>query len=342
VSLRYQPWRVDCRRCGVRVERVPWGAGKSRFTYAFEELVAYLAQSTDRTKVSRLLGISWRAVGSIVERVVARKRDPKLLVGLRRIGVDEFSYRKRHRYLTIVVDHDRRCVVWAAEGRSSEILGQFFALLSKAQRRQIRYVTMDMAAGYIEAVKAHLPKAQIVFDRFHVQQLASNAVDEIRRSVVRELRGTEQARKVKNLRFTLLKGDWRLDAEDRRRLAGLQQANKPLFRAYLLKELLTEALECRQPDEAEEMLRSWLSWAARSRLEPFRRVARTVRKHLSGILAYVRTRLTNGLVEGLNLRVRLIARRAFGFHSAKALISMLFLSCSGIELDPPLPASVSS
>jgi transposase len=340
VWLRYQPWRVECRRCGVRVERVPWGDG--RFTSDFEELAAYLAQSTDRTRVSRLLGISWRAVGSIIQRVVERKRDPKLLAGLHRIGVDEFSYRKRHRYLTIVVDHDRRRVVWAAEGRSSETLGQFFALLTKAQRRQIRYVTMDMAAGYIEAVRAHLPKAEIVFDRFHVQQLASNAVDEVRRQVVRELRGTAQAKKVKNLRFTLLKGDWRLEPEDRRRLASLQKTNKPLFRAYLLKELLAEALECPQPDEAEEMLRSWLSWAARSRLEPFRRLARTVRKHLDGILAYVRTRLTNGLVEGLNLRLRMIARRAFGFHSAEALIAMLFLTCSGIELEPPLPISANS
>ena len=105
--LRYAPWRVSCRRCrGVKVEQVPWASGSSVFTSGFEELAAYLAQVTDRTAVSRLLGISWVTVGSIVERVVARRLDGARFAKLRRIGVDEFSYRKRHRYLTIVVDHD--------------------------------------------------------------------------------------------------------------------------------------------------------------------------------------------------------------------------------------------
>ena len=118
--LRYAPWRVSCRRCrGVKVEQVPWASGSSVFTSGFEELAAYLAQVTDRTAVSRLLGISWVTVGSIVERVVARRLDGARFAKLRRIGVDEFSYRKRHRYLTIVVDHDERRVVWAGRGRSA-------------------------------------------------------------------------------------------------------------------------------------------------------------------------------------------------------------------------------
>ena len=122
--LRYAPWRVSCRRCSaVKVEQVPWASGSSVFTSGFEELAAYLAQVTDRTAVSRLLGISWVTVGSIVERVVARRLDGARFAKLRRIGVDEFSYRKRHRYLTIVVDHDERRVVWAGRGRSAETLG---------------------------------------------------------------------------------------------------------------------------------------------------------------------------------------------------------------------------
>ena len=123
--LRYAPWRVSCRRCrGVKVEQVPWASGSSVFTSGFEELAAYLAQVTDRTAVSRLLGISWVTVGSIVERVVARRLDGARFAKLRRIGIDEFSYRKRHRYLTIVVDHDERRVVWAGRGRSAETLGE--------------------------------------------------------------------------------------------------------------------------------------------------------------------------------------------------------------------------
>ncbi len=167
MHLRYEPWRVSCRRCGVRVEKVSWASHRSRFTYDFEEMSAYLAQITDRTQVSRLMGISWETVGSIIERVIARRLDPDRLSGLRRIGVDEFSYRKRHRYLTLVVDHDRRRVVWAGIGRSAKTLGRFFDLLGEEGCRRIELATIDMAGGYIKAMGERLPDAQIVFDRFH-------------------------------------------------------------------------------------------------------------------------------------------------------------------------------
>ena len=153
VWLQYAPWRVSCRQCGVRVERVPWAAGSSVFSAPFEELAAYLAQVTDRTTVSRALGISWQAVGSIVERVVSRRLDPERLAGLRRIGVDEFSYRKRHHYLTVVVDHDKRRVVWAGKGRSAETLEKFFDLLGPSGCEQIVLVTADLAASWQKALE---------------------------------------------------------------------------------------------------------------------------------------------------------------------------------------------
>ena len=206
VHLLYEPWRVRCRACGVRVEQVPWASRASRFSYAFEELAAYLSQITDRTQVQRLLAISWQSVGSIAQRVVARRLDPHRLSGLRRIGIDEFSYRKRHHYLTVVVDHDRRRVVWTGEGRSSEALAPFFELLGEEGCRAIETVTIDLCAAYIKAVREALPEAEIVFDRFHVQRLASDAVDEVRRDIVRELATEpEQAKAVKGTRFVLLK-----------------------------------------------------------------------------------------------------------------------------------------
>ena len=171
--LRYAPWRVSCRRCrGVKVEQVPWASGSSVFTSGFEELAAYLAQVTDRTAVSRLLGISWVTVGSIVERVVARRLDGARFAKLRRIGVDEFSYRKRHRYLTIVVDHDERRVVWAGRGRSAETLGAFFEQLGPGGCARIELVTADLASSWQKALRAWVPHARVVFDRFHVERLA--------------------------------------------------------------------------------------------------------------------------------------------------------------------------
>jgi transposase len=336
VDLLYEPWRVHCEHCGVRVEQVPWAAHGSRFTHDFEEMAAYLAQVTDQTQVSRLLGISWQTVGSIVERVVADRLDSDRLVGLRRIGVDEFSYRKRHHYLTLVVDHDRRRVVWAAKGRSAETLKQFFDLLGPEGCAEIELATIDMAAGYIKAIEESVPQAQIVFDRFHVERLASDALDEVRRAMVREVKGTAEGKAIKGLRFLLLKNPGNLSSEQQQRLSDVQRKNQRLYRAYLLKETLAEALEQEDVDLARAQLRGWLSWASRSRLAPFVKTARTIREHFDGILAYVQTRLTNGLTEGINNKLRVIARRAYGFHSPEPLIAMLLLTCGGIELEPPL------
>ena len=165
--LRYAPWRVSCRRCGVKVERVPWAAGGGLFTSDFEELAAYLAQMTDRTAAARLLGISWLTVGNIVERVVSRRLDGARFTRLKRIGIDEFSYRKRHRYLTIVVDHDARRVVWAGPGRSAKTLGAFFEQLGPGGCARLELVTADLASSWQKALAAWVPHARVVFDRFH-------------------------------------------------------------------------------------------------------------------------------------------------------------------------------
>jgi len=337
VWLEGQPCRVSCRSCGVRTEQVPWAPHGSRFTFDFEELTAYLAQITDKTTVKTLLGIAWTTVGEIVDRVVNRRVNLTRLDGLRNIGIDEFSYRRRHRYLTTVVDHDRRQVVWAAKGHSTQTLDSFFAELGPERCAGIECATIDMAAGYIRSIDRNLPNAQIVFDRFHVQRLASDAVDKVRREQLRELRGTQEGKKLFRSRFVLLKNPWNLTRNEKSRLSELQESNQRLYRAYLLKETLAQALDYKQPWRAERALRDWLAWASRSKLAPFVRAARTIRKHFDGVLAYVRHRLTNGIVEGFNNRLRMITRRAYGFHSARPLIAMLFLCCGGIRLDPPLP-----
>ena len=247
--LRYAPWRVSCRRCrGVKVERVPWASGVSVFTSEFEELAAYLAQVTDRTSVSRLLGISWATVGNIVERVVARRLDGARFAKLRRIGVDEFSYRKRHRYLTVVVDHDARRVVWAGKGRSSETLGAFFAQLGPGGCARIELVTADLASSWQKALATWVPHARVVFDRFHVERLASDAVDEVRRSEQRRL-DPEDAKALKGTRYALLKHPARLKPEETRRLETLRRENRALDRAYELKEYLATILGQATPED---------------------------------------------------------------------------------------------
>jgi transposase len=277
IYLEYAPRRVDCADCGgVRVELVPWAAHTSWFTRDFEELVAYLAQVTDKTSVCNLMGISWDTVTNIVDRVVRERLDPHRIDNLRRIGIDEFSYRKHHRYLTVVVDHATDRVVWAAEGRGAETLNAFFDLLGEERCARIELVTVDMAGGYLKAIGERLPNAEIVFDRFHVQRLASDAVDAVRRTMWAELKGTPEGKALKGTRWALLKNPWNLARRDRDKLRDVQRTNRPLYRAYLLKETLAKALDYLQPKRARDLLLEWSRWAARSRLAPFVRTARTV------------------------------------------------------------------
>lgn len=340
--LRYAPRRVSCRTCGVRVEQVPWAAQFARFTLELEEMVAYLAQRMDRTAVRKQLRINWRTVGTIVERVVAENLDPARLDDLSIIGVDELSFRRNHQYVTVVVDHIKKRVVWIGEGKSANTLKQFFAELGPERTKKLTHITMDMSAAFISAVDEVAPQAQKVFDRFHVQRLASDAVDEVRRAEVREVAGTEGAQALKKTRWALLKSAWNLDRREEQKLSEVQRTNRRIYRAYLLKESLAEGFEYRQRERASKHFDSWIGWAIRSKLKPFVKLAGTIKKFKDGLLAYVKTRLSNGLTEGLNNKTRLITRRAYGFHSAHALAAMIHLCCGGITLDPPLPGPTST
>jgi transposase len=335
VRLRYRQRRVACRHCSeVHAELVPWAESGSRFTRDFENQAAYFAQVTDRTTTSKMLRIAWRTVGQIIERVVARLGPADRLEGLEYVGLDELSYRKHHEYITTVVDHVGSKVVWAAKGKSAATVDEFFKALGPERAAKLKGITMDMSGAYIEAVKRNAPQAQIIFDRFHVQRLAQDAVDQVRREQVRLLAGTDDATTLKKTRWALLKNPWNLTAVEGDKLVEVQRDNRPLYRAYLLKESLAEIFSRRQVNVAREKFTQWCRWAARSRLAPFKKLAGTIRRHLDGILAFIATGLSNGPIEGLNGKIRTITRRAYGFHSASSLISFVFLCCTGLTLHP--------
>ena len=338
VYIRYGLRRVSCCVCGVVAEAVPWCDNTTaRFTTPFEEAVGFLVQRCDQTSVQEMFRIAWVTVGQIVERVMQRHRPDDPLDGLMAIGIDELSYRKGHQYVTTVTDQLSGRIVWAAEGKNAATLTSFFAELGAARRAAIAVVTMDMSAAYITVVTQQVPHAQIVFDRFHVQQLVNEALDETRREEWRRLRTVDEqhAKTVKGLRWSLLKNPWNLTPTQSQRFSTLQQDNGRLYRAYLLKETFAGILDRHQPNVVTDRLNEWLSWASRSRLPEFVKVARTIRGHLSDIVAYIRWGVTNGIVEGLHNKVRVITRRAYGFHSASALIGMIMLCCTNIRLRPP-------
>lgn len=333
VSLRYRLQRVDCPRCGVTSELVPWADPGSAFTRDFEDTVGLLAQRMDKTGVCGLMGIAWQTVGSVAARVFRRRGPRDSLDGLRRIGIDEISYKRGHHYLTVVTDHDRKRVVWVGIGRKAATVDAFFNALGEHRTSQIQLVSIDMAGSYIEAVQRRAPRAAIVFDRFHVQRLAHDALDEVRRSEVRAQVGGA-AKALKHTRWSLLKRPWNLTVGERQRLASVQNANSELYRAYLLKETLCHILDGRQVHVAARRLGEWIAWAQRSRLKPFIRLAKTIKEHEEGILRYVSTRLTNAFAEGINSKVRTGVKQAYGFRDPSSLIAMIFLRCSGMTIPP--------
>lgn len=329
-------WRVDCPKCGVVVEELPWADADSRFTKAFEDQVAWLVQRCDQTTVSKLMRVAWRTVGRIVERVVRRLRKPVNWKKVRAIGIDELSYRKGHRYLTLVTDLETGAHIWGKEGKSAATVDAFFDEIGSKACARIEVVAMDMNGAYESVVKRRLGGAVIVYDRFHVQQLVGAAVDKTRREEWQGLRGTADAKDVKQLRYALLKNPWNLTPRQEGALANLQRDSSRLYRAYLLKEAFADIFRSiSAPWAAKRRFTEWLAWASRSRLKPFVKAARTIRSRLDGIIRYFETGFSNGPAEGLNNKARLATRQAYGFHSADAVLAMIDLRCSGLKIELP-------
>ena len=330
--------RLYCPGCGDVYEAVPWARAGSRYTRDFEDLTAWLAQQMSQTQVERLLRIAWRTVGKILARVVADKLDRGRLDGLRFIGVDEVSYGAEHKFLTCVADHQAGSIVWATEGRNAASLQAFFAGLTDEQKQSIKAVSIDMSAGYEKAIRAEdgVPHAQVVFDPFHVVQLGGKAADQVRRDEYNRYgrSGTDTGEWIKGTRYSLLKDTAKQTAGQLLKLAEVVLTNKRMYRAFLLYGELRYIYKVPR-EEAPERLDAWLAWASRSRLKPFIKLARTIRKHKAGVLAAVELGLSNGRLEALNSKVRLLSHRAYGFHSADALIAMVYLCCAGIQIALP-------
>jgi transposase len=330
--------RVRCRRHGVVVCAVPWARHGSRFTRAFEDQVAWLAVHCSKTAVAQLMRVAWRTVGGIVERVVDEaQREVDLLAGLTRIGIDEISHRRGQRYLTVVVCHDTGRLVWAAAGRDRRTVEAFLDALGAERCTQIELVSADMAAWVAGPISERCPQAELCLDPFHVVMLATDALDEIRREVWNHARRTGQtalARDLKGARFALWKNPENLTDRQAAKLADIQRTNARLYRAYLLKEQLRQIY--RLPAEpAIKLLEQWVKWARRCRLAPFVKLARTITDQRAGIEAAIRHQLSNARVEAINTQIRLLTRRAYGFHSPGALIALAMLSLA--DLCPPLP-----
>ena len=334
LELRARLRRLVCPTHGVRVEAVPFARPGSRFSSDFEDLVAWMATVMDKTAICRLTRIDWDSVGRIISRVMDHAIDVDRLEGLFRVGIDDVSWRRRHHYLTLVSDHDRARIVWGAAGRDTATADRFFDELGTERSEALEAVSADMAAAYTNPVKAHATNAVICYDPFHVVQLATTALDKIRRRASNDMRNVDptRAKKFKGARWCLLKNPADLNDDQAATLRKLKRKGGELWRAYTLKEAL-RAVFAGDLAEAEvaELLDRFCSRASRSGLKEFVTVAKTIRKHRAGILAAVRLGINNARHEGLNRRVRLIVNRAYGFHSPQAALALIMVTLGPIN-----------
>lgn len=338
VTVRANLRRLACPAHGVCTEAVPFARHRSGFTRDFEDLVAFLATKTDKSTITRLVRIDWDTVGRICARVVADGLDPGRLDGLVHIGVDEVSYKRHHHYLTLVTDHDGKKIVWGAEGKDAATLDAFFTELGEQRANQLEAVSMDMGAAFNKSTREHAPKAVRCIDPFHAVKIVTDALDQVRRATWQQTRRIDPAaaHKFKGARWCLLKRPKNLTDEQSATLRQLRRRGGDLWRAYTLTEAFREIFGGDlEPDQAAHLIDRWCSTASRSRLAPFVKVAKTIRNFRDGILAALRLKINNGRAEGLNNHVRLITRRAYGFHSAKAALALIMLSCGPIELQLP-------
>ena len=322
--------RVQCAQHGVVVAHVPWARPGARHTWLFEDTCAWLAAHTALSVITVFLRVAWRSVAAIVTRVVADGRDTNdLLDGLARIGIDEISYRKGHRYLTVVVDHGTGRLVWAAQGRNTKTLGRFFDELGAERAARLTHVSCDAAEWIHTVVRDKAPQAVICLDPYHVVAWAMKALDRVR---VRTM--TKAGIHDRHAMWAVRKNPPDLTGEQRTSLATITATNATLYRAYLLKEQLREVFRVKG-QRGRELLAGWLSWASHSRIPEFVALARSIRRYRDLIWNTLDHGLSNARSEATNTHLRALTKRAYGFHSPDALITMALLTRGG--LCPLLP-----
>jgi transposase len=340
--------RVNCARHGITVQAVPWARHGAGHTLAFDDQVAWLATQCSKTAITELMRIAWRTVGAIITRVWADVEQlHDRFANLRRIGIDEISYKRGHKYLTVVVDHDSGRLVWAAPGRDKATLTSFFAALEASGEdrcSQISHVSADGADWISTVVGESCPTAVRCADPFHVVKWATEALDEVRRQAWNTARGavtqrragraSGHAKALKGARYALWKNPENLTNQQQAKLAWIAKTDPRLHRAYLLKEGLRTIFSLDLAD-ATAALDKWLGWARRCRIEAFVKLQRRIVKHKDSILAAIEHGLSNGRIESVNTKIRLITRVAFGFASPDALIALAMLTLGGHP--PALP-----
>jgi transposase len=328
VELLYRMRRVRCNACGVKVEQVPWAAGKHTLTRAYMLHLAHWARKLSWLETARSFHTSWEQVCHAVEYVVQWGLEHRELASVKAIGVDEIAYGRGHQYLTLVYQIESGCtrLLWVGKERTTESFERFFALIGQELAAKIEFVCSDMWKPYLDLIAKHCTNALSILDRFHVVAKMNLALDDVRAAEARRMAQDGYEPALKKTRWCLLKRPENLTDKQRVRLRDLLRYNLQSVRAYLLKEAFQQFWEYDSPTWAGKFLDQWCAQALRSRIDPIKKFARTVRNHRELLLNYFRARkeFSSGVIEGLNNKAKVTMRKAYGYRSFRIAELSLF------------------
>jgi transposase len=315
VMIIYTPCRVMC--CGkLVVEDIPWSIGKCRLSTPLICYISMLAELLAWKQVADLFNVHWNTVRNAVCQAVAYGIKNRGIGKVLYFGIDELSRKKGHVYLTNVYDLKEKRLLWSGEGRGEDTIKRFYAEWGHKLTLSVIGICCDMWQPYIDTLTRYFPDAVIVFDKFHIISHLHKAVDEVRKEEARELKKTHPDI-LKGTRYIWLKNPWNLTEKQKHRLSALEKMNLKINRAYLLKESFQYVWNYSYAGCAKKFLKQWFWWATHSRLKPLRDFAWMLRRHEQGIVNYFRMPISNGIVEGLNNKAKVVSHRAYGFRTAE-------------------------
>jgi len=322
VVLLYAMRRVQCRGCGVKVEEVPWAMGKHTLCKAYMQFLAHWARKVSWKETAQAFHTTWEKVFHAVEYVVQWGLEHRQLDHIRAIGVDEIQYGRGHQYLTLVYEIEAACqrLLWVGQERTTESFQQFFDYIGTQLSKKIEFVCSDMWQPYLQLIQQHCTNALNILDRFHIVAKMNLALDDVRADEARRMAQQGYEPVLKKSRWCLLKRPSNLTDNQRLKLRELLAFNLKSVRAYLLKEQFQQLWDYDAPTWAGKFLDQWCSDVMRSRIEPMKKFARTVRTHRELLLNYFRARkqFSSGVIEGLNNKAKVTMRKAYGFRTFRA------------------------
>lgn len=320
--------RVTCTTCGVKQITVPWARKNTGFTLLFEIMVLNFAQFMAIEPLSVMVKVHMDSLWRILSHYVEQAHSGIDMSRMESVGIDEFSKKSGHQYITVFGDLDESRVVYVSDGRKSDAIHQFADFLEQRgiDTSRIKEACTDMWPAYLKGLRERFPETTLVFDRYHVMTMINHAVDLVRRNESKE------QKVLKHTRYIWLKNAINLTQKQQGEVESLSRLNLKTFRAYRIKEALRQLWSCQNKDEAELYLKKWYFWATHSRLDPIIDFAKTVKEHWAGILNYFHSRITNGIIEGINSKIKTAMKRAYGFKTFRYLRTIVYLVAGKLAL----------